>query len=117
MPQSSSSFDKRKVVLYLAILAIVGGGFYLSDQRAAHVEEDLTTRSVDLNSFLRQQCSRDDFRDQVIIGALQDAKRRAQRSVKDPFERQFEVGRIQFSIDQIQATRGDCLRTLPPVSS
>lgn len=120
MPQSSSSkssIDYKKLAIWAALLILVGGGFYLSDQRTGKVEGSLTERSVDVNAFLKLQCERDEFRDRVIIGALQDAKRRAQRSIGDPFEKAFEVGRIQASIDQIQATTGQCIRTLPPVNS
>lgn len=116
-PQSSSSIDKRKLVLYLAILVAIAGGFYWSHTTTDQLAGKQTERSIDVNEFLKLQCQRDDFRDQVIIGALQDAKRRAQRSLKDPFERAFEVGKIQYSIDEIKAKRGECLRTLPVVES
>lgn len=75
--QSSSSFDRRKLVLWGAIVVAIAGGFYFSDTRDKDIKEDATNRSIDINQFLRQQCARDDFRDQIIIGALEDAKRRS----------------------------------------
>lgn len=116
MPQSSSSYDRRRLIVWAILVVVIGGGFYLSNQRDTKITHDVAERSIDLNEFLRLQCSRDDYRDLVIIGALQDAKRRAQASIEDPFKRQFEVTRIQLSIDQIKSQRGDCLDTLPPVT-
>jgi hypothetical protein len=122
VPQSSSNngYPKGRLFLFAAILLVVVGGFYFSDQRVAkadqEISEDVTNRAVDINRFLKLQCERDDRRDQIIIGALEDAKRRAQRSVVNEFERAFEVGKIQFSIEQIRQQKGECQRTLPPVT-
>lgn len=114
VPQSSSNVDGRKLAVFAVILAVVGGGFYLSNERTTQVEDKTENRAIDVNQFLIKQCERDEFRNQVIIGALQDAKRRAQRSIANEFERAYEVGKIQFSIDELNAQNGECRKSIPP---
>jgi hypothetical protein len=117
MPRSSSSFDRRKILLYVAIVTVIFGGFYWSDTKDKMLAGDQVERAVDVNAFLLAQCKRDDFNSKIIIGALQDAKRRAQLSIKNPYQRFYEVGKIQYSIDQVKSQLGDCAKTLPKVQS
>ena len=114
----------RDAIVIVAAVLVMAGAFLYSDHRheeatekTEEVAEQQTDRSVDLNKFLRDQCKRDDYLRSIVIAALRDAQRRAQRSISDPTERGFEVGQLQLSIDNLASQQGDCYSGIPPVES
>lgn len=105
---------KQKIPVYgyaiLAIATVLGlAGTYNANKM---VEEEARNRINDINSFLRIQCSRDNYRDEIIIDALEDAQRRAIASINDPRLQAVEVARIQASINKL-LNQSNCLFILP----
>lgn len=106
----------ENLTVLLAILAVVFGGFYFSNERTNKVEDTQSEREFDVNAFLLSQCDREAFRDEIIIGALKDAQERAKASIQNPAEASFQIARLQFSIDRLQSQIQDCKKSIPPVT-
>lgn len=109
-------------VVLVGVVMVAGLGWsYQKQQQATNKvtaqQEEQVVFDTNLYEFLRRQCLRDDFRDSVIIRALEDAKRRAVSSIQDPIRRKFEVAQIQGTIDLLEGQAGQCLRTIPEVKS
>lgn len=94
------------LVGYIVLVFFVGVALLNSELAKNEREEDL-------NSFLYQQCQRDIYRDNIIIAALQDAKRRAETSLaNNPIQRKFETEQIQEQIDRLKP-KNKCENLVP----
>jgi len=90
---------------------------------AATVSRNYRNYQRDTHNSLVKQCKRDQFRDKVVIQALRDAQGRARASIPPDLmkthdgalvnERLYQIGLIQYTIDQLQTQYGKCLKDLP----
>lgn len=91
-------------------------GLYFARDYSKQINQERINRAKEVNTFLVAQCEREEFRDAIIIGALEDAKRRAEASITDPVRKKFEMDRLQASIEKLQSQINECMEDIPPVT-
>lgn len=105
MLYSSPKITNNRIGYFILTIG-VSLGLYFSWDSNNKTEKIASQNSVLIEQqerFIIEQCKRDKLKDQVIVGALEDAKRRAIESLSDkPDKRDQAVAAIQKSIDGIK---------------
>lgn len=112
----------RAVVAGYVILAVgVCIGLYFATAASTDAKKAATiaaneraARSVELNRYLAKQCERDEDKDAVFVGILNDSLERARTAHIDPALRAAYIRKTSDDIARIRAVDRRCVADIPP---
>lgn len=94
--------------LLVALIGTVG-----SIALSISIKQEKKARTKQVDTFLQRQCSRDEFRDGIIVQALRDAQGRAAASIGDPLVKHAAILKLQIQINKLETLHNKCISQLP----